>query len=207
MYSSSSEQKNKYCDICGRLIKDEPIIPMDEKELCEECWLKYDKNDIEDDNGLDRDIIYILNHKEEYTKEKLMEVLLYLRQNGNEEAMELEKYINDYNNEMENSDGFVYSGEKAYKKSRGNIWIGYFKILAYISWVLSSVAGLILGSNLGNINGSEIGGIVGGILGGIVGFIMGFIAIAFCMLYVTMAENIATIADRTTEILIKLEEN
>ena len=29
MYSSSSE-KNKYCDICGRLIKDEPIIPMAE---------------------------------------------------------------------------------------------------------------------------------------------------------------------------------
>lgn len=205
MYSSSSEGKNKYCDICGRLIKDEPIIPMGEKELCEECWLQYDENDMEDDNGLDREIIYIIEHKEEYTKEKLMEVLLYLRQNGHEEAIGLEKYINDYNNRMAESDGIVYSGEKAYKKSRGNIWIGYFKILAYISWLLSIVAGLILGSNLGNINGSGIGGIVGGILGGIVGFIIGFIAIAFCMLFVTMAENISTIADRTTEIMIKLE--
>ncbi len=205
MYSSSSEGKNKYCDICGRLIKDEPIIPMGEKELCEECWLQYDENDMEDDNGLDREIIYIIEHKEEYTKEKLMEVLLYLSQNGHEEAIGLEKYINDYNNRMAESDGIVYSGEKAYKKSRGNIWIGYFKILAYISWLLSIVAGLILGSNLGNINGSGIGGIVGGILGGIVGFIIGFIAIAFCMLFVTMAENISTIADRTTEIMIKLE--
>lgn len=195
-----SAQKQKYCDVCGRLIEDDPIIPFGEKELCEECWLKFRENGIEEDNGLDKKIVEILEHKEEYTREKLVETLSYLKGNGNEkEALELEKYIKSCDINMEETAGVVYSKGRAYKKSRGNAWIQYLKIVCYIFWALVTLICMVVGNHLGYEG-------AGAFIGGIIGFIIGFVIIAVVMLNITMAENVATITDRVTEILVKLEE-
>lgn len=198
----------QYCDICGKLIEDEPIIPFGEKKLCEECWLEFDEKGIEENEKLDKQIIEILEHKEEYTREKLIETLLYLKENGIEkETLELEEFIKNYDANMGESESIVFSGGKAYKKSRGNVWIEYCKIACYIFWIWSTLSLMVIGGYVGNLTLSSNGGtniFIGGVLGAIGGFIIGFIIIAVAMLFITMAENVATITDRATEILIKL---
>ena len=201
----------QYCDICGRLIEDEPIIPFGDKKLCEECWLEFNEKGIDGNDGLDKQIAEILTHKEEYTREKLIETLSYLKENGNEkESIELEEFIKNYDISVGEAEGIVYSGGRAYKKSKGNVWIDYCKIACYIFWAWTTLSWMVIGGYVGHLTlsineGADI--FIGVMLGGIGGFIIGFVIIAVGMLFITMAENVATMTDRATEILIILREN
>lgn len=153
------------------------------------------------DNSMPQNIIYILDHKEEYSITELTNTIQWLRENNYYiEANGLENYINSltYDNDE------YYDSE--HKGSQSNIWTTYLKISCYICLIILTILGFIIGSSFGNPSYNLSKFIMISLIGGGIGFIIGFISVAIIMAFVTLCENISTIADNTAKLLYKLDE-
>lgn len=178
---------------------------------------------------LPQNILYILQNKDQYTFEKLNEVLQWLISNNfTNESIELNNYITslqqssyhntinqDYynsqfynnnqnlqNNTNYNVNQFNQSNIK-YEGSKTSIWTTYAEIFYYITLIVITIAGAYIGRMLAYSDSTVI---LFCFIGCLIGFIVGFILIAPMMTYITLCENISTMTDNTAELLYKIDE-
>ena len=192
------------CGVCGKIFSNEPKFEMETgKQMCETCYLAF-LNEEENENRLDEKTLEILKNKELYTKEKLAETLMHLKEMGNntKEIQELKEYIKSLKSDDEEQSK-IYSNGNTYMGSKSNIWSNYVKAICYIFWGLDIILGVVIGALIVGAGG---GAFFGGLIGGVVGFILGFVTIAIIMVFITLCENISIIADNSAKILAKLDE-